>query len=201
MWARRAAQASAAGPVAPFRSRPRASIDSGTPRRSWRPSESRMSSRSSTCSPAARSRSTQPAGDSSRSTDEVGRVLVSAQVSLGERASGPRLQIAGEFERSCLLAKRDDHVELPRTVPCRVNAFARVVRIQTRPHVVGHASVVPFAIAEASEHIDESFLSDHDAAMRNLCAGANCQRSRGVGGVVIQKASTMVDANHPLVTR
>ena len=79
-------------------------------------------------------------------------------MSLGERAAGTRLQVTLEFERSCFIAKRDHHVELPRPMSRRVDAFACVVRTQTRPHVVRHARVVPIAITEAAEHIYEAFL-------------------------------------------
>ena len=82
----------------------------------------------------------------------------SAQVSLGERAAGTRLQVTLEFERSCFIAKRDHHVELPRPMSRRVDAFASVVRTQTRPHVERHAGVVTIPITEAAEHIYEAFL-------------------------------------------
>ena len=94
------------------------------------------------------------------STDKPAPLL--AQVPLGEQRTGARLQIALEFERSCFLAKRDHHIELPWAMSRRVDAFASVVRTQTRSHVVSHASVVAIAIAEAADHIYETFLLSHD---------------------------------------
>ena len=69
----------------------------------------------------------------------------------------------------------------------RVDAFASVVRTQTRSHVVSHASVVAIAIAEAADHIHETFLLGHDRAMRNVRAGAKCQGSIRTGGAGVRK--------------
>jgi hypothetical protein len=95
-------------------------------------------------------------------------------MSLSERAAGTRLQVTLEFERSCFIAKRDHHVELPRPMSRRVYAFASVMRTQARPHVVSHACVVAIAITEAAEHVYEALLCGHGALMRNVRAESNC---------------------------
>ncbi len=87
----------------------------------------------------------------------------STQVSLCERASGTRFQIALERQRSCFVAKGDNDVEFPRTIPRRVNTFASVMRGQPQPHVGCHPCVIAISIAETPEHIHEAFRCHHDS--------------------------------------
>ena len=111
----------------------------------------------------------------------------SAQVSLGERATGTRFQVPLECHRSFFVAERDHHIKLPRPIPRCVDAFACVVRTQTRRNVVGDARVVVISIVDAPDHIHKTFLSAHVVATGNVCAELDSQDSDRSVGVILRK--------------
>jgi len=97
-------------------------------------------------------------------------------------ATGSGLQIPFEFERSCFVAKRNDDIEFPRSMPPCVYGFTGIVCGQSCSNTRGHAGVVAIPIAEAPEHIHEAFWSNHDGGDRNLHTDEFHRRSRWICG-------------------
>ena len=79
------------------------------------------------------------------------------QMPLGERAARAGFQIAFEGQRSRFVTKCDDNVEFPRAIPRRVDAFASVMRTESRPQAGCDACIVATLMSEAPDHVDESF--------------------------------------------
>jgi hypothetical protein len=92
---------------------------------------------------------------------------------LGECGAGTRFQIPLERQRPCLVAKCDHDVEFPWAMSRRVDKLTSVMREQSSLYVGRDASVVAISIAEAPEHVDESFRRHYDGAPGNVRAEAN----------------------------
>jgi hypothetical protein len=106
----------------------------------------------------------------------------SSEVALGERHAGAALEIPLEDQCACFVAKHDDHIKLPGPMPCRVGAFAGIVRRQALPDVRRHPCVIAVLIAPAAKDVHEALAWDHAREQSNRRAEENRWESEGLKG-------------------
>ena len=85
----------------------------------------------------------------------------SAQMPFGKGTTGARFQVPLERDRSLLVGKLDDDIDLPRPPSCRVKTAARVVRLEPGAPIAGDARVIALRVSATPEDIDAALRHPH----------------------------------------
>ena len=95
----------------------------------------------------------------------------SAQMPLGKGTTGARFQVPLERDRSLLVGKLDDDIDLPRPPSCRVKTAARVVRLEPGAPIAGDARVVALRVSGTAKHVNAAPGYPHAAADCRIDSG------------------------------